>query len=460
MLECDDVLYPISPQAYRALHRLRDDHEPRRIWIDAVCINQHDEREKSHQVSKMCSIYQYARKVAVYLGETHSEGARLLLEIMRDYVKAQGLDDMLACDRIDRLRYDQTGDFCACHSSMILDGLTEIASPKWFSRIWIKQEIWAATSVQVYFGNATFPWEVMDVSQFILSDILQHMPLQHREIAADWLTQLRNKVRPLRSGTSEDHESVRRKGTQNPFLDLENHTDIISVMIANKSNAAECTDPRDRIYALLGMSTIALVGRREYLSLCSFSIDYDEPVAETFRRLAEHIILRDNSLFLLFLRGAFSRQGESCIVDGNYLPSWVPDWREMLGPTLRPREKARKLLQSSMKASSLCIHRNVLGTRCRRLGKLNFQLQVDHNDQASTDLLKSALARMKFSSGARAMDDVVLLEHTHIPVVLRPRGQGAGTYSYVGPMDYPNRLLGSYDVDDEFEVCLTQISAA
>jgi hypothetical protein len=51
---------------------------PRRIWIDAVCINQQDLRERSQQVSIMRDIYRSARDVVVWLGEDHSRAAEAI----------------------------------------------------------------------------------------------------------------------------------------------------------------------------------------------------------------------------------------------------------------------------------------------------------------------------------------------------------------------------------------------
>jgi Heterokaryon incompatibility protein (HET) len=46
---------------------------PRVLWVDAVCINQNDEDEKSEQVSKMREIYGGATKVYAWLGEADRE---------------------------------------------------------------------------------------------------------------------------------------------------------------------------------------------------------------------------------------------------------------------------------------------------------------------------------------------------------------------------------------------------
>lgn len=46
-----------------ALRRLRLNNEPRRLWADAVCINQADMGEKSKQIPLMVEIFQGASRV-------------------------------------------------------------------------------------------------------------------------------------------------------------------------------------------------------------------------------------------------------------------------------------------------------------------------------------------------------------------------------------------------------------
>jgi hypothetical protein len=51
----DNKIYklPIIPNLEAALRQLRDPQEDRVFWIDAICINQEDDKEKSQQVPMM-----------------------------------------------------------------------------------------------------------------------------------------------------------------------------------------------------------------------------------------------------------------------------------------------------------------------------------------------------------------------------------------------------------------------
>jgi hypothetical protein len=43
------------------------------LWIDAVCVNQEDDRERKHQVKLMASIYSSAARVVVWLGPSYGD---------------------------------------------------------------------------------------------------------------------------------------------------------------------------------------------------------------------------------------------------------------------------------------------------------------------------------------------------------------------------------------------------
>lgn len=59
----------ISEHLVHALRRLRDERLPIYVWIDAICINQHDLGEKANQIPLMAQIYGNAAEVRIWLGE-------------------------------------------------------------------------------------------------------------------------------------------------------------------------------------------------------------------------------------------------------------------------------------------------------------------------------------------------------------------------------------------------------
>jgi hypothetical protein len=56
------------PNLHEFLLELRDTHTTQILWADAVCINQKDNDERSHQLIVMARIYSSAEEVMAWLG--------------------------------------------------------------------------------------------------------------------------------------------------------------------------------------------------------------------------------------------------------------------------------------------------------------------------------------------------------------------------------------------------------
>lgn len=59
----------VSSSVTAALRRLRHEKHELAIWIDQICINQHDVDERDEQIRFMAEIYSSAAQVHVWLGE-------------------------------------------------------------------------------------------------------------------------------------------------------------------------------------------------------------------------------------------------------------------------------------------------------------------------------------------------------------------------------------------------------
>ncbi|KAF1978281.1 hypothetical protein BU23DRAFT_587213 [Bimuria novae-zelandiae CBS 107.79] len=69
---------PILIREYHSLEQI--------IWVDAVCINQDDKKEKGHQIQSMARIYGQANRVIVWLGKEEDDGHQAL-EIIRSVLQ-------------------------------------------------------------------------------------------------------------------------------------------------------------------------------------------------------------------------------------------------------------------------------------------------------------------------------------------------------------------------------------
>jgi hypothetical protein len=126
-----DIL-PITDNCAAALRRLRFLNRERTLWIDAVCIDQSNNFERSHQVSLMKSIYSNSRRCLVYLGE-HTEDSPKAMQLINTGVPSDLLPDE--------------------HSA-----LTTLFLRKYFFRTWIFQELVLSSNVLVFCGDSTADW--------------------------------------------------------------------------------------------------------------------------------------------------------------------------------------------------------------------------------------------------------------------------------------------------------------
>jgi len=109
--------FPVMVNLHAALSRLRDQFLQRIIWVDAICINQNNEKEKSQQIQLMAGIYSKASRVIVWLGEETPDSERALEEI--------------------RLAAELGGTKPQINGSM-KQPILELLQREWFKRIWVR----------------------------------------------------------------------------------------------------------------------------------------------------------------------------------------------------------------------------------------------------------------------------------------------------------------------------------
>ncbi|KAF2691604.1 HET-domain-containing protein, partial [Lentithecium fluviatile CBS 122367] len=69
VIQCSGRLLDVTNNCFAALRRIRDESISRILWVDAICIDQSNVKERNHQVGFMRDIYSQAEQVDIYLGE-------------------------------------------------------------------------------------------------------------------------------------------------------------------------------------------------------------------------------------------------------------------------------------------------------------------------------------------------------------------------------------------------------
>jgi hypothetical protein len=75
---CGEARIGVAPNLFSALNHLRKKSGDLILWVDAVCINQADNRERGQQVQIMNRIYTNCSRALVWLGQQGSEDSSAL----------------------------------------------------------------------------------------------------------------------------------------------------------------------------------------------------------------------------------------------------------------------------------------------------------------------------------------------------------------------------------------------
>jgi len=330
-LRCNGIEISIGWNLYGALRRLRQASRPVHVWVDAICINQKDDHERTYQVQMMRTIYEKSDEVAIWLGagrERDMMGGDVLPGFSPDsppYVDWQGgngkQDKALweafvarqksRQDTMDIRNRDIFGAFCVLwllnvgveaaqiihlrhigQSVTILNGLDAIMEQSWWSRTWVLQETIVATQAVVYYGNLSAPWGMFAGAAAAYSG----------KKLANSIESAYPYIRSLSrfSSTVGEIESVR-----SAWLDKARLVTLLTLL--RRFRTRHATDPRDKVYALLGVVQ-SWEGQERLIP------DYGLDVQQVFQRTTVTVIKLTQSLEALI--------GTT----GNADISWVTDW--------------------------------------------------------------------------------------------------------------------------------------
>ncbi|KAF2021457.1 HET-domain-containing protein [Aaosphaeria arxii CBS 175.79] len=256
-INVDDAELPVTSNLEKAMHHLRDGFFQRVFWIDAICINQEDLKERAAQVKMMAEIYHNASRVVVWLGEEH-DGSFEAMQMLRVIANVQS----------DKLRGDNVGEILDI-SGKKREQLLALFQRPWFRRIWILQEVAAAEVVVIKCGD-------VELSGQAFSSALTSIGTLSRGWDCSELISQVLSVARLLSFTALVSDAP-------SGITLNYHTLVKLVDIFHNHLA---TDPRDKIYALIGMATWSD-------STMDVMPDYELSWSQVFRNFITSIISAD-----------------------------------------------------------------------------------------------------------------------------------------------------------------------
>ncbi|TVY38286.1 Heterokaryon incompatibility protein 6,OR allele [Lachnellula occidentalis] len=290
-IECDGILKSVTPNLLAALRSLRSETEVRWMWIDALCINQLDLAERSQQVLLMRRIYTEADGVIVYLGDDDNGQAAIALDLIKK-ASDHHVKDMAQNSGFSlHLGETEAKDFPPLvKDNPAWNAVSWFLDLPWFGRVWVLQEV-AFQEATMMIGKSEIEWR--DVAKAIV-----------------WLQAkscLRNSCDRWRS---ERLISIEIAATPNIGL----------FEILATSADFEASDPRDHVYALLGLAK----NSDTIMSSPLLRPDYTKTLKQVNSSLVRYFLQNsgDGQANLDILSLVTSRGSDPDVVED--LPSWAP----------------------------------------------------------------------------------------------------------------------------------------
>lgn len=230
----------VKPNLHAFLTEFRHPKKEVALWVDRVCINQTDTKEKADQVSKMGTIYSTAANVVIWLGTADVRGNS---DRAMDFIGS-----MLNQDVEQNLK-----DENAQHKhAMEWSDLLLLMRRRWFSRRWIIQELALAKNAEVRCGSKRVHWrdfsDAVSIFELHFDTILK--TIKRRPDLEETLEGIKD-MKPfgarilveVLSNTFQRHAN----GTiYSPRQGLESLISSLSTF--------ETSDPRDTVYTLLNLA--------------------------------------------------------------------------------------------------------------------------------------------------------------------------------------------------------------
>ncbi|MCJ1306637.1 hypothetical protein MMC25_000280 [Agyrium rufum] len=327
----------VTANLYSLLSRLRVIMRGERfvLWVDAICIDQSNAVERQTQVSLMSRIYRQSKAVISDIGEA-AEDAHLVNPLLAsiseagetcvELEKVMGLSltssganqsDATSLGQVPSpipsselkgelkdLAAEAGGSIPPTFLRLEYHGVPSLSDPAWtafqglfkssyFERLWILQEFVLAPQISIVYG-------IGQISATELIDSIFYLSRYGSTTLDAYFSQC--KWVGLTTLSLEKH-------TINEKL----HADDPNTFLIHKLNLGRthrASDARDKIYALMGLSSDG--------NVYAPHIDYSQPYEVVYRNFAKLFVQNGHGIELLYQAGVTS--------DSENLPSWVPDW--------------------------------------------------------------------------------------------------------------------------------------
>lgn len=288
----NNIQWPVTLNLADALQQLREDGV-RLLWADALCINQVDRHEKSLQIRNMRHVYERAEVTCTWIGREGDDRASNAISflhslpppqeghILGHIQHAHGSPPMART-----IPLSETLNCQRCQVESQFASLSAFFRRDYWKRRWIIQELAVAAQARILCGKS---WITLDQLETALNRC---------QASYDW-----------RVWKVADYEYYATISALRSSYKRKDSLPLCRAIASTRQSLSR--DPRDKIYALLGLSS-------DGAELVP-TPNYQQSVTTVTTNLTRAFIWQTCSLEMI-LADLESRQPSSG------LPSWSPDW--------------------------------------------------------------------------------------------------------------------------------------
>ncbi|KAK7177268.1 heterokaryon incompatibility protein [Paraphaeosphaeria sporulosa] len=351
-----------------ALWQLRENRKNLTSWIDAVCINQEDLQEKSVQVGLMATIYQQAYKTIVWLGPSDNSSDSIVDYLNEFGAKAeachmeaghephkklwQDMASMTTANQwlaqpdvsvkdvqsLQKLFYSVSGWYDQ-DNLLPVAGIKQFFTRAWWGRIWVLQEVTLPKNVEFICGTKTLTRSrcsaVINAYIALWLVLMARFKLEPRSLTSYQLEIIKNLFHHRPNVMLSSWKIYRE--SRFPLAALLRATCVGTINLNRHGpHHLDATDPRDKIFALLGLAR-----DQKELEHAGLFPDYEKSFEEVYT-MTMAVLLKQGHISLLSM----------CQTNRSpFLPSWVPDWSQSITDMLQDVENDHITLDPRFNAS-------------------------------------------------------------------------------------------------------------
>lgn len=288
VVQVDGHLVQVTTNLHDALYHVRHSTGAFRLWVDALCINQEDDKEKGLQVAMMMEIYKAAFRTITYLGtpsleEAWSSSWKVLPE------EPSGLEALQK-----KMRRSLLGR-------------------PWFRRVWVEQEVVSSRDPWVQYGGFRIHWDHLCrtmISGNVLSSIVH--PDSHQKYARESTEQSLLSTADLSKGERSGYEHLVHLQLVRTAPNQGRVIGNTMFDILQSRDEVEATDPRDLIFAHSGIASDGLHP--------DLAVDYSKSCKQVFEDFARY--QKESSVNF----DIFSCIDHTSCTRLQGLATWAPNW--------------------------------------------------------------------------------------------------------------------------------------